>query len=449
MRFQHALEFEQGFVIEHDAVERRRLPVLEAEPDRICGKGGVVPDSGESFLLGGPEQAAVFDQGCRTVMIVCRNTQDCRHGDGLNRGRDILAEPAVNRVWLLRAVSVVIGLSIALVASELLLGVYRNYIASAEKMDTGFIRYDANYGWKLSPGWSGRHRHYDYEARYSVDHRSMRHCPAASGSGRRVLVLGDSYTFGLGVNDAETFSCLISATRTDIDLVNAGVPGYAPDQEMLWLRDARELFVPDLVVWVLFLGNDLIDTGREFPVQAPYAKPFAQLNATGRLEIRNQPVVRSSAGPAVSAGRGLTAYLFPHREKWYERWRIYRLIEGSVLFAGSIPDQRIREAVNEKVPLFSAVLDDIRKQSRGRLKLVLLPGASVITSPGTLAARYQLVAATILVGIAGKEGIPVTDLTPVLQAHRNDVLYYAHDGHLTARGHRVVATALEGVLGDS
>jgi hypothetical protein len=80
----------------------------------------------------------------------------------------------------------------------------------------------------------------------------------------RILVLGDSVTFGHGSTSEHTYPFLLEqrlkAWRPDIDwqVWNAAVPGYNTSQELAHLLEVGPRFQPDLVV-VGFFENDLID----------------------------------------------------------------------------------------------------------------------------------------------------------------------------------------------
>jgi hypothetical protein len=79
----------------------------------------------------------------------------------------------------------------------------------------------------------------------------------------RILVLGDSVTFGHGSVYENTYPVLLEqrlvAWRRDIDwqVWNAAVPGYNTSQELAHLLEVGPRFQPDLVV-VGFFENDLI-----------------------------------------------------------------------------------------------------------------------------------------------------------------------------------------------
>jgi len=87
----------------------------------------------------------------------------------------------------------------------------------------------------------------------------------------RILVLGDSVTFGHGSIAEHSYPSLLEqrlrAWRPDVDwqVWNAAVPGYNTSQELAQLLDEGPEFKPDLVV-VGFFENDVVDN---FPVRAP------------------------------------------------------------------------------------------------------------------------------------------------------------------------------------
>ena len=87
----------------------------------------------------------------------------------------------------------------------------------------------------------------------------------------RILVLGDSVTFGHGSVSEHTYPFLLEqrlkAWRPDVDwqVWNAAVPGYNTSQELAHLLEVGPRFQPDLVI-VGFFENDLIDNR---PVGSP------------------------------------------------------------------------------------------------------------------------------------------------------------------------------------
>ncbi len=89
----------------------------------------------------------------------------------------------------------------------------------------------------------------------------------------RILVLGDSVTFGHGSIYEHSYPYLLEqrlrAWRPDVEwqVWNAAVPGYNTSQELAQLLEQGPQFKPDLVI-VGFFENDVVDN---FPVRPPTA----------------------------------------------------------------------------------------------------------------------------------------------------------------------------------
>jgi hypothetical protein len=84
----------------------------------------------------------------------------------------------------------------------------------------------------------------------------------------RVLVLGDSFVEGEFSPLPETYvarlgDALTAAMRRPLETVNAGVVGYGPDQIDARIAGELDALAPDLVVLVLYAGNDFGDLIRD------------------------------------------------------------------------------------------------------------------------------------------------------------------------------------------
>jgi lysophospholipase L1-like esterase len=79
---------------------------------------------------------------------------------------------------------------------------------------------------------------------------------------KRILVLGDSFTFGLFVKDDETYSAVLQKILADhgydYEVINAGyADGWEADEQYSWLVNEGISLQPDLVIYGLFVGNDI------------------------------------------------------------------------------------------------------------------------------------------------------------------------------------------------
>lgn len=85
-----------------------------------------------------------------------------------------------------------------------------------------------------------------------------------SADGKRILILGDSYTFGLFVDDKLTYPSLLQdqlqADHFRATVINAGyADGHGPDSEYAWLINQGIKFKPDVIIYGFFVGNDFDD----------------------------------------------------------------------------------------------------------------------------------------------------------------------------------------------
>ena len=127
--------------------------------------------------------------------------------------------------------------------------------------------------------------------------------PKPAGT-KRVVLVGDSYAFGLGVAEAEGIAAQLQTLLPGSEVVNLGVPGYQTRQEHLLLQRVGFPLEPDLVV-LLYFANDKERNGLTWApalhvlyhddLPVPYAwKPFlarsflyamvAKLDAARRYE---------------------------------------------------------------------------------------------------------------------------------------------------------------------
>src|SRR5262249_2909662 len=124
----------------------------------------------------------------------------------------------------------------------------------------------------------------------------------------RVLVFGDSLTFGDEVSDDETYAAQLERMLPATEVINLGVHGYGHDQMLLYLEEVGARYRPDLVL----LGFVGIDMERNLLGFRDFAKPRFDLEGPppGPPEHARSPARGSPGGGALpiplprSAGPG-------------------------------------------------------------------------------------------------------------------------------------------------
>ena len=175
------------------------------------------------------------------------------------------------------------ALGLALVAAELLLAWARpvDFMAPAKRLPDDVWRELVHrrsdvpgLGYELAPTASG-----EAGPTNSYGMRDREPLPAGAPGVLRIAVLGDSFTFGLGVSREEAYPSVLEAlllrapeTRgRPTDVLNFGVGGYSSADEALVLEHKALAWDPDLVI-VGYVLNDP-QTDAQQPLQRYFAKP--------------------------------------------------------------------------------------------------------------------------------------------------------------------------------
>ena len=119
-------------------------------------------------------------------------------------------------------------------------------------------RLDDRYGYVHVPNGVGQESYNGITATYTIDGDGHRTTPSPASPRGTVVFLGDSYTFGLAVEDDEAYPFVLATEHwTDLRIINAGVEGYGLTQCYLALTDmlARPP-LPDAVI-VSIIPDDL------------------------------------------------------------------------------------------------------------------------------------------------------------------------------------------------
>jgi hypothetical protein len=128
----------------------------------------------------------------------------------------------------------------------------------------GFYISDPELGQRLAPGYDGWFAGVPVHIN-SLGFRDARDYSLAKSPGTfRILVFGDSVTFGHGALADTTYPYLLEQRlrqwRPDVnwEVWNLGVPGYNTTQELKYLERVGPRYQPDLVI-IGFFENDLAD----------------------------------------------------------------------------------------------------------------------------------------------------------------------------------------------
>jgi lysophospholipase L1-like esterase len=120
--------------------------------------------------------------------------------------------------------------------------------------------------------------------------------PPKSASQFRIIIVGDSLTYGYGVQEEETYPMQIEAalkTKFNVEVLNLGVTGCQSEDILKIVREYTPLLQPDLIIYGVCL-NDFLPSGvREYKNDMAYKFPLPERMKTFLSE-------RTSIGQLVS-----------------------------------------------------------------------------------------------------------------------------------------------------
>lgn len=310
--------------------------------------------------------------------------------------------PSPPQRWKARLLALALGFLVAPLAVEI---GYRATRAEALGPTTNprYVVHDPRLGWRYRPSVRERHRTSEFDVEITTNARGFRGGEWSLETPKtrpRVLVLGDSFTFGWGVRDDETFSADLARSRPAWNVLNAGVSGYGTDQELLLLEELLPRVAPDVVV-VVFCENDRFENALE----VVYGKSKPRFVRRGdELELSGVPV----------------------EESWLERtsqvWRAFQKARWERGFA-DLP----RDPAEEW-----RLLGDLYRVMKLRLGETPLVVAST-------EARLEKLPRVI-------DGVTHVDLRAAFADRDAAEIEYPIDGHWTPKGHALVADALARAL---
>jgi hypothetical protein len=337
------------------------------------------------------------------------------------------------------------------------------------------ILVDAPYLYGLNPAHAGINSHGLRDDEFSIP---------KSASVFRLLLLGDSVPYGVGVDADHAFpsrlEALLRASPARVEVLNAGVIGYTIYNELQFYLSRGREFQPDLVL-VAFSLNDVVNprlhwnyTKEVLTHVPPEAIPNPEYDSTHVLPILEARAgQRDRAGDSVDASEGILS-----RSRLYRtmKWRVRLLLqhlrppaaEQEPPLAGHLPDFQAEVPTyltGEDAISITVLLDESSPEWQwltsmySRLQhAVTGDGArfavALVPMGYQLDEGYPYFPQVRLAEYLEERGVPCLDLLPALRAEGKERVFmlsrsgYYDVWHLTPRGHLAAAQALADFLRD-
>jgi hypothetical protein len=333
-------------------------------------------------------------------------------------------------------------------------------------------------------------RNQEYQNRLTINAYHMNDTlvtPERLQAPQRIMVLGDSHTYGVGVSTHQTFSwqldeLLYQHQNSRGTVFNCGVVGYSIGQYLLRYRQLRQLVRPTVVVIGFSAATDLYD------LLPPQRGGFIYGENLGRvyhdLDSKQQLVelydlvgkkITSNSLPTnnTQQPRKYAQFTLLSRFKQFVKNRsLYRRFKSSSL-ALSIVAQLSFKEINLWEGVETAIAKDLSKENAYRWQLaaqllrqlaqeaqqdstqvILLnvPYYPIVNdnvwnkSFGQNKEKYDReICSKRLTVICDTVGISYIDATPLFRYHTNELqqeLHYPYDKHPTPLGHQLLAEIL-------
>jgi lysophospholipase L1-like esterase len=309
---------------------------------------------------------------------------------------------------------------------------------------------DPDIGYRLKPGASARFRTAEFDTRIQINSAGLRDDeigPKPPGE-RRILVLGDSLVLSVQVPPEQTF-CEELERRLNQDaahvryrVINAGVQGYGPVEQLLLFRKIVEQIEPDLVIATIFVGNDAsealaqayrLDPNSRTPMESSGTRFYNWLRRTVRRSMVLQTLrlrvvsVRDRFQPIAPPEPPLPVY-------WPEP-------PPEILRGVEITKQCVREIARlaashgaRTAVLFLPARFQVDDRDYGQLREIVAGAGGTLVRDGASVLFRRAFSDVLLPQLDG--------LTALRAALPGPDVFFQRTVHFTPRGHEVLAQAL-------
>jgi hypothetical protein len=308
-------------------------------------------------------------------------------------------------------------------------------------------------GWRLLPGVARNVLTSEFQLVYRTNRHGLREVEIAPAGRATLMFLGDSQTFGEGVEIGQRFSDIVGQ-RLGVFSINAGVPGWGLHQMVDWFVLEGHRLRPDFVACTPIEG----DLERAlFPVGGGPGAPQVLIDpeeyasvpeSLQRLARRADRLLRHSYLYAFFGARVRIALL---RQRLAERdrrvWAQLRSAGAPGAPAGDPAALAPFEGAEGAAPVSGSVPAEDLSDPRQRLVRATTARLLLRLRDAVRDSGAQLVLAPIddhplpwLERIAAENAVPYLDASTALRGHTG--VRHEIDPHYTAKGHALLAETL-------
>ncbi|HLD73270.1 MAG TPA: GDSL-type esterase/lipase family protein [Candidatus Nanoarchaeia archaeon] len=270
----------------------------------------------------------------------------------------------------------------------------------------------------------------------------------------RILMLGDSFTVGWGIEQGQTFSDLLeikfNQKQLKVDVINGGATSYSPILGYLFLKDKSVQYDSDLII----LNFDLSDFQNDYSYQK-----LARYDVSGKI-IGVTPE-RDNFLKSIYLNVKLIKFLespfvvldskFPTKKLWGKKYFYNIDYDRYALTRSDVPEE-IMDKYTETSFKYLKLIQQLASEKNITFILVAYPYGHQVSGEEWAKGRhnygfeqgkvYSDLPERLLAQFAAENNIQFIGLYPEFKESGQFPLFYPYDGHLTPAGHQLYADSL-------
>jgi len=275
---------------------------------------------------------------------------------------------------------------------------------------------DSRLGWKLVPGSKVRHTDQgQFDITYEIDENGFRKIDNTERNPDfSIYFFGDSFTFGHGVNNHETFPAIIKDryVTEKVNVYNAGVAGYGIDQIFeSFLKIKDRIRSGDLVIFTP-ISEDIKRNLKDF--QFPYFIKFTNI-----MKVEDYP----------SFENGVMTY-HKLKDTVYNRMMLFAMTAPYTgEYFKSVHSRVIPDTTQDALEMIKIARRETEMRG-GKFILIFLPKTD------------ECLHGSYAVDIARFRYIDLMHFFPSAESELNEIRFNGKDHHWNVRGQEIAAKAI-------
>ncbi len=338
-----------------------------------------------------------------------------------------------------------------------------NELFSAAGTDPAIFQESTLIPWTLKPNATAHFVALDFDTEVTINSFGLRdknRTLEKDNNVYRILIVGDSFTYGFGVNNNETYPAILEGLLNSLnsdnqfEVWNAGfASGYTEDTFYLYLRDIGLKFNPDVIIVGLFVENDILDFSRNEYI---FNDTGDLVRITSGFYHVEYGKLRRGEAIEISTKKRMIYFLKQFLLRYSRAYSYFYNAVLTILTPENNPvfDKEYSEIINKNFNKSKYYLGQIKKlgdENNITVVVVLVPGKMSIDNlwqwylrknPQSL--RDKPI--NIMLSYCQEVNITCLNLFPYFTNSTEEVYYFEHDAHWSKEGNQKNAEIIHQLL---